>query len=177
MRILPLYIKLTTTISQISIYSGRGVLIESQGPTWLYGTASEHNVLYQYQLLNASDIYLGHVQTETPYFQPSPGATSPFTIGQFPCDPTFEDCDPGSSCEEAWALRILNSTNIFIHSAGFYSFFSDYSQDCVASEDCQLRLIDTSFSQGLWIYNIFTKGVVQIASPEGYVHISLFHVE
>ncbi|KAF5016394.1 hypothetical protein F66182_11936, partial [Fusarium sp. NRRL 66182] len=31
---------------QIDVYSGRGILIESQGPTWLYGTASEHNVLY-----------------------------------------------------------------------------------------------------------------------------------
>jgi hypothetical protein len=31
---------------QINIYSARGILIESQGPTWLYGTSSEHNVLY-----------------------------------------------------------------------------------------------------------------------------------
>jgi hypothetical protein len=52
--------------TQISIYAGRGVLIESQGPTWLYGTASEHSQMYQYQLLNASNIYLGHMQTETP---------------------------------------------------------------------------------------------------------------
>jgi hypothetical protein len=34
------------TQDQINIYSGRGLLIESQGPTWLYGTAVEHNVLY-----------------------------------------------------------------------------------------------------------------------------------
>ena len=33
--------------SQVSIYNGRGVLIEStNGPVWMYGTASEHNVLY-----------------------------------------------------------------------------------------------------------------------------------
>lgn len=70
---------------QISIFAGRGILIESQGPTWFYGTASEHryryssptscrklsiseinnggSVLYQYQLLNAHNIYLGHMQT------------------------------------------------------------------------------------------------------------------
>jgi hypothetical protein len=52
--------------TQISIYVGRGILIESQGPTWLYGTASEHCQMYQYQLVGASNVYLGHMQTETP---------------------------------------------------------------------------------------------------------------
>jgi glucan 1,3-beta-glucosidase len=54
-----------STAAQVSVYSGRGVLIESQGPTWLYGSASEHSVLYQYQLLNAKDVsypYLIHCQ-------------------------------------------------------------------------------------------------------------------
>lgn len=36
-----------TNCAQISIFAGRGILIESQGPTWLYGTAAEHSVLYQ----------------------------------------------------------------------------------------------------------------------------------
>lgn len=45
-----------SSASQVSIYSGRGILIESQGPTWLYGTASEHSILYQYQLLNANNV-------------------------------------------------------------------------------------------------------------------------
>jgi hypothetical protein len=31
---------------QIDIFSGRGALVEIQGPTWLYATSSEHNVLY-----------------------------------------------------------------------------------------------------------------------------------
>jgi hypothetical protein len=39
-----------------------GILIESQGPSWLYGTASEHAVLYQYQLYNAKDIFMGMVR-------------------------------------------------------------------------------------------------------------------
>jgi glucan 1,3-beta-glucosidase len=40
--------------SQISIYNARGVLIESSnGPVWMYGTASEHNVMYQYNIVNA----------------------------------------------------------------------------------------------------------------------------
>ncbi len=157
----------STTCSQIDIFVGRGLLIESQGPSWFYGTAAEHSILYQYQLLGAQNIYLGHMQTETPYFQAKPSALSPYTIGKFPADPIYDDCDPNSYCAEAWALRALNSSNIFIYSAGFYSFFQNYDQTCVPEENCQLRLIQTSYTQGLWLYNIFTKGVVQIASPAG----------
>lgn len=73
----------TTTSTQLNVYAGRGFLIESQGPSWFYGSSVEHNVLYQYQLVGAKDIYLGCMQTETPYFQPNPPATKPFTIGKF----------------------------------------------------------------------------------------------
>lgn len=52
--------------NQIDIYNGRGVLIESQAATWMYGTASEHNQLYQYQISNAKNVFMGLIQTETP---------------------------------------------------------------------------------------------------------------
>lgn len=51
--------------NQIDIYNGRGVLIESQGPVWMYGTAFEHSQLYNYQMANAKDIYAGVIQSET----------------------------------------------------------------------------------------------------------------
>lgn len=35
------------TNTQVTIAVGRGILIESEGPTWLIGTASEHSMLYQ----------------------------------------------------------------------------------------------------------------------------------
>lgn len=130
-------------LTQISIYAARGMLIESQGPTWLYGTASEHAQMYQYQLYNASNIYLGHMQTETPYYQPNPVATSPFEAGRFPSDPTFSDC-ADDYCKEAWALRVLNSSNVYIYSAGFYSFFSNNELGCTDDENCQLALIETN---------------------------------
>lgn len=44
------------TANQISIYGARGMLIESQGPSWFYGTGSEHAVLYNYQLSNATNV-------------------------------------------------------------------------------------------------------------------------
>lgn len=55
---------------QINIYNGRGVLIESQNPVWFYGTGSEHNQLYNYQLQNAKNVFMGLIQTETPYVHP-----------------------------------------------------------------------------------------------------------
>lgn len=50
---------------QIDIYNGRGVLVESQGPIWMYGTSFEHSVLYNYNIANARDIYIGAAQSET----------------------------------------------------------------------------------------------------------------
>lgn len=51
--------------NQISLYNGRGLLIESQGPCWFYGTAFEHSMLYNYHIANAKDIYMGIIQSET----------------------------------------------------------------------------------------------------------------
>jgi len=44
-------------------------LIQSTGPTWFVGTAFEHNVLYQYNLHKAANVYIGLQQTESPYWQ------------------------------------------------------------------------------------------------------------
>jgi glucan 1,3-beta-glucosidase len=50
---------------QTSVFSGRGILSESQGPVWLVGTASEHAAMYQYSLVGAKNHYMGLIQTET----------------------------------------------------------------------------------------------------------------
>lgn len=109
----------STAQAQINVYSGRGILVESQGPTWMYGTASEHNVLYQYQISNANNLYMSMIQTESPYFQPSPKAPQPFNTGLFPNDPVFTDCDASSvKCAISWALRIIDSTSVYIMGTG-----------------------------------------------------------
>lgn len=51
--------------NQIDIYNGRGALIESQGPVIMYGTAFEHSMLYNYNVANAKEIYMGVIQSET----------------------------------------------------------------------------------------------------------------
>ncbi|KAL6234792.1 hypothetical protein BDW75DRAFT_230891 [Aspergillus navahoensis] len=89
---------------------------------WLYGTASEHSALYQYQLSGAQNILLAMIQTESPYYQPVPQAPKPFTPGTFANDPRFEDCEANSvDCAVSW------------------HWFSDYSQDCLETENRQLR--------------------------------------
>lgn len=118
--------------TMIDIYVARGVLIESVGPTWLYGTASEHSILYQYQVFGAKDLFMGMIQTESPYFFPAPQAPFPFndTVGQFNGDPRFDDCDSSTThCAAAWALRVINSENVHIAGAGLYNWFQGYNQD------------------------------------------------
>ena len=51
-----MYDEWDSTANQISIYTGRGTLIESQGPSWFIGSGSEHSALYQYQLYKAKDV-------------------------------------------------------------------------------------------------------------------------
>ena len=50
---------------QISLFSGRGIYSESQGPVWLVGTGSEHHIQYQYYLNGAKNHYIGLAQTES----------------------------------------------------------------------------------------------------------------
>jgi len=166
-----LYWEPDATASQISLYGGRGMLIESQGPCWFYGTASEHTVLYQYQLYKAKDIYMGHIQTESPYFQPKPAAPAPFersnALSRFVSDPIFQDCKT-DSCKEAWGLRIVDSENVIIHGAGLYSWFTNYDQPgCLPTESCQERIMEITGSKSVTIYNIFTKGVVEVGTGVG----------
>lgn len=48
-------------LRQITVYTGRGLLDESLGPVWLVGTAVEHHVKYEYQFVNARDVFAGQV--------------------------------------------------------------------------------------------------------------------
>ncbi|KAL6229265.1 hypothetical protein BDW75DRAFT_249917 [Aspergillus navahoensis] len=156
------------TQDQIDVYVARGVLIESQGPTWLYGTASEHCVFYQYQLSGAKDVLLGMIQTESPYYQPVPKAPHPFSTGLFKDDPTFDDCPADSTtCALSWGLRIIDSKTVYILGAGLYSWYSDYSQDCLETNNCQQRAFYIEETSDVWIFNLCTKAIIEMVSPVG----------
>lgn len=145
-----------TDHNQIDIYNGRGILIESHGPVWVYGGSFEHSQLYNYQIANAKDIYMGVIQSETAYMQANPNALSSFQPNPKYSDPTFSECYP-RLCYKTFGLRVFNSTYAFIYGAGLYSFFDDYDQGCLITEDCQTLMVSLEQSEGVYLYALSTK--------------------
>ncbi|KAK5132529.1 hypothetical protein LTR08_008913 [Meristemomyces frigidus] len=155
---------------QISVYNGRGVLIQSNGPVWLWGTSSEHSVLYNYQFDDVNALFAGFMQSETPYYQPVPVIPAPFTYNSAYDDPTFTVCssDAGAvPCKDAWGLRVVNSRGVLIYSAGFYSFFNNYEQACVVGENCQQNMVRIQNSQ-VSAYALTTKASVNMILDDKY---------
>lgn len=68
------------------ISTGRGLLCEATKGTWLVGTGSEHNWLYNYNFNSASNVFSGLMQTESPYMQGN-GAT---LLAPAPCKSNLE---------------------------------------------------------------------------------------
>ncbi|ROW13772.1 hypothetical protein VPNG_03661 [Cytospora leucostoma] len=175
--------------TQVSVYGGRGLLIESEaGRIWNVASGVEHWALYQYQLINTQNIWMGQIQTETPYYQPNPPAPYPFDkIDDTLHDPDFSsDCaglDHSSisganitaPCEMAWGLRVINSSNVVIYGAGHYSFFNNYNTTCSdgphgATMKCQSRIVwieDSNTSENVVIYDLNTIGAISMVTHNG----------
>lgn len=146
-------------IFQVSLYTGRGVLVQSEnGPNWMYGTQSEHNIYYQYQLDNTKNIFMTMIQGETPYWQPRPPAPEPFPALSAYNDPTYSECASDSrTCRMAWGLRSVGSSNVYLYGAGLYNFFNDYDQTCLNTEDCQDAMVSLENNSRFYGFNINTK--------------------
>ncbi|KAK5994726.1 Glucan 1,3-beta-glucosidase [Cladobotryum mycophilum] len=170
-------------LTMIDVYSVRGLLVESTaGNIWLWGTAVEHNALYQYEFSNTKNIFMGFIQTESAYYQPHPNAgqfqsstpSSPF----YPTDPDFNFFCQGrnGTCKQGWGLRVLGSTDILCYGAGLYSFFNDHTTTCsnTDQENCQSQIlgVDSGLPQSLSvsknsqvrIYSLNTVGSVSMAT-------------
>ncbi|KAH8589966.1 pectate lyase superfamily protein-domain-containing protein [Bisporella sp. PMI_857] len=151
--------------NQINIFNGRGVLIESEaGPVWLYGTSSEHSVLYNYQIANAANVYMALIQTETPYYQSNPDASVPFTANTVYSDPTFTG---SAAVNKAWGLRIVDSKAVHVYGAGLYSFFDNYSQDCLKTQSCQENMLSIENSSDVNLFALSTKAAVNMITVNG----------
>jgi glucan 1,3-beta-glucosidase len=150
--------------AQIDIYNGRGMLVESQGPVWLYGTASEHSQLVQYQFQGAKDIWYGAIQTETPYYQPNPSAQVPFVANAKYNDPIFP---ADSKTASAWAVRVIDSESIWNYGAGTYSFFSNYDQECVPGQNCQEHINEIEGSRNVNWFGLSSKASVNMITQGG----------
>ena len=147
---------------QIDIFTGRGVLIEGDGPTWLVGTASEHSVLYNYELNAAQNVWMGMIQSESPYFQPNPVAPQGIS-GSLASDPTF-NCQADDTTCDSWGLRIVNSSSVYVYGGGLYSFFNNYGQDCLTDnpQDCQKNMVAIDGSSDVHLFSLTTKASVNM---------------
>ena len=153
---------------QINIYNGRGVLVESQGPVWMYGTSSEHSQLYNFEFAHAQNVYAGVLQSETPYMQSNPTALNGgFQPSTTYSDPDFGSCNGNAACEKAWGLRVYASTNILVYGAGLYSFFDNYDQTCLASESCQVNMVSIECSTTAYLWALSTKASTNMVTVDG----------
>lgn len=156
---------------RITIYAGRGMLVEStKGNIWMWGGAVEHHQLYEYQFVGAGPTVLGHIQTETAYYQPNPDANIPFAAVSEYHDPVYASGDSGVG------VRINNSQEILIYGAGLYSFFQNYKEPCNLKGTCQKRVLSIENSEvsvynlnGVGVTNLVTVDSVDVAaSADGY---------
>lgn len=161
---------------QIDVFNGRGVLIESAlGPVHLWGTASEHNVLYNYQFRGAANVFVGGMQTETPYFQGNPDSSTPFAVSAALGDPDFAaSCNMLSSraCARSWGVRVVDSVDVWMYGAGLYSFFDNYEQTCLQTENCQDNMVSVETTAD-FLQNVSNNVALAAAAlnPSGRVHV------
>ena len=85
---------------------------------------------------------MGAIQHETAYYQGNPTALSPYTSLEAYNDPTFSECTQ-FNCPRTWAVRVINSTNLFTYGSGLYNFFENLNYACLDTESCQERMIDS----------------------------------
>ena len=160
----------SNSMPQCSIYVARGLLVESTEPVHLYGTSSEHSVFYQYTFYSARNVLGAMIQTESPYYQPTPKPPAPFegNVGIFPGDPDYSSCGSGPGCDASWAVRIVDSSYITINGAGLYSWFQTYNQACVDTMNCQQSVLQLQNNHGhVRICNLITVGTLNMIDVDG----------
>jgi glucan 1,3-beta-glucosidase len=110
---------------------------------------------------------IAQIQTESPYYPPFVIAPAPFTssLNKFAYDPTFSDCGGAFPCSAAWALTISNSNNIQVTGAGLYVFYQNYNLGCIATQNCQQRLVATSSNGAVYLFNVYTIGSIGMVHP------------
>ncbi|KAK4168155.1 pectate lyase superfamily protein-domain-containing protein [Cladorrhinum sp. PSN259] len=150
---------------QITIYAGRGFLLESNdGPNWLVASSVEHHQLYEYQLYKTKNVFAGQIQTETAYYQPNPDARLPQVAQTRWHDPRYNQGESG------WGLRAVDSTDVLIYGAGLYSFFDNYSTTCSApgqGSRCQKNILSIEGRSKIRVFGLNTVGTTNMFTVNG----------
>ncbi|KAG1785002.1 exo-beta-1,3-glucanase [Suillus plorans] len=131
----------TSGSSEISIFTGRGILSESHGPVWLIGICA---------LVNAQNRCIGLAQTETSYYQPSPAAPAPYSTASTYNDPTFSSSiSIGRPGECTFSLRTTSS-------------YLNYSQDGLTTNACQAQIFNVDSVSNVIGYSASTIGTIWV---------------
>ncbi|BCR94046.1 glycoside hydrolase family 55 protein [Aspergillus luchuensis] len=145
-----------------TISTGRGLLVEGTAATWLIGTGSEHNTLYQYNFQYARNVFTAMQQSETPYWQGAGSRALNPAPWQYldSSDPDFSNCAANDSkCRMAFFERIYGSSDLFLYGGCNWVFFNN-NGDC--SGDCQTNAIDISNSTSIYLYGTNTKSTTNM---------------
>jgi glucan 1,3-beta-glucosidase len=147
------------------ISTGRGILVESTKATWLVGTGSEHNWLYNYNFNSAQNVFAGLMQTESPYNQGS-GATllapAPWVANSQYGDPDFSWCSGGDGkCRTALGQNVNGGSELFLYNTAAWAFFDgpwtgDYSTQCSGNCQTNMNRVSANPSHLFW-YGIGTR--------------------
>ncbi|KAE8190331.1 hypothetical protein A4X06_0g5833 [Tilletia controversa] len=167
-------LKQTNKTSQITAYSGRGMLVENTkgGPVWMYGVGSEHHILVQFNLYRARKTLISVPQTETAYHQGSkwPSATETQPISHTYHDPLFDKPDAPTlnnslhdpAYNRGLGLRVRQSRDVIIYGAALWSFFNSYSTACSQKNGpCQRSMVSMERIRpdaNVVLYNLNTIG-------------------
>lgn len=103
--------------------------------------------------------------------QGNPNALAAFTPNASWSDPTFDTC-VDNTCYKTYGLRITDSNEIFVYGAGLYSFFDNYDQGCLITENCQEFMIQLDNSSEIYLYNPNTKASANIMAIDGQAVLS-----
>ncbi|KAF1947648.1 pectin lyase-like protein [Clathrospora elynae] len=161
-----------TNSTQISIFTGRGLHVEGTN-VWLWANGVEHHGLYQYQFNNAQNLFGGFIQTETPYYMPSPDARNqPYGHSDAYSDPDYASTCPADQTCDAYGLRILDSKNMLIYGAGLYSFFQNYDVSCSSPDaangnrNCQTQIFSIEGQSSVQVFALSQVGAEQMLTVD-----------
>lgn len=147
------------------ISTGRGVLVEATKGTWLTGTGSEHNWLYNYNFHSAQNVYAGMLQTESPYMQGDGAiqtAPAPWKADLSIGDPDFSWCDANDQkCRTSLATNVDGGKDVLLYNSAAWAFFNgewtgDYTTQCDGS--CQVNMMRVANNpENLGWYSVSTR--------------------
>ncbi|KAK3321756.1 glycoside hydrolase family 55 protein [Apodospora peruviana] len=112
--------------------SAGGFLVEAQNGTWMLGIGIEHNVLYQLNIHQAKNVFVGLQQSEAAYWQGTGNtllAPAPWKDSSLPSDPDFSWCAASDAqCRMGLYQLVTKSSDINMYSSGFWNFVSGPSR-------------------------------------------------